>query len=145
VRGQIIQGINQGPLLVNYMGHGTIGAWTGAGLFGAADAASLTNGSHPSFFVMMTCLNGFYHDPGQDSLAEALINAQQGGAVAVWASSGLTEPTGQALMNKGLVSNLFANEQVRIGDILIKAKGSTSDRDIRSTWVFFGDPTMVLR
>lgn len=145
VRSQIIQGINQSPLLVNYMGHGTIGAWTGAGLFGTADAASLTNASHPSLFVMMTCLNGFYHDPSQDSLAEALLYAEQGGAVAVWASSGLTEPTGQALMNKGLMSNLFANEQSRIGDILIKAKGSTSDRDIRTTWIFFGDPTMTMR
>lgn len=145
VRGQIIQGINKGALLVNYMGHGTIGAWTGAGLFRNADVASLTNASHPSFFVMMTCLNGFYHDPGQDGLAEALIKAENGGAVAVWASSGLTEPTGQALMNKGLMSNLFANEQLRIGDTFIKAKGSTSDRDVRSTWIFFGDPTMMLR
>ena len=35
----------------------------------------------------MNCLNGFFHDLYTTSLAESLITAPQGGAVAVWASS----------------------------------------------------------
>jgi hypothetical protein len=48
----------------------------------------------------MTCLNGLFHDVYTESLAEAMLKAQQGGAVAVWASSGLTGPEGQVVMNK---------------------------------------------
>ena len=39
----------------------------------------------------MTCLNGYFHDPAFESLAQALMSAEGGGAVAVWAPSGMTE------------------------------------------------------
>ena len=38
----------------------------------------------------MTCLNGYFQDPAMDSLAEALMKSEKGGAIAVWASSGMT-------------------------------------------------------
>jgi hypothetical protein len=145
VRSQIVDGVNQGPMLVNYMGHGSVEVWTGIAMFRSSDASSLTNGNQLPLFVMMTCLNGFYQDPSQDSLAEALLNASDGGAIAVWASSGLTEPTGQVLMNKRLVNQLFIGESKRIGDAIREAKAATVDSDVRNTWIFFGDPTMILR
>ncbi|HEX8686727.1 MAG TPA: C25 family cysteine peptidase, partial [Pyrinomonadaceae bacterium] len=39
VRGQIVSGINAGPLVVNWMGHGSVDVWTGEGLLRGADAA----------------------------------------------------------------------------------------------------------
>ena len=50
------------------------------------EALGLRN-EHLSMFVMMTCLNGYFQDPVLDSLAESLLKAEHGGAVAVWASS----------------------------------------------------------
>ena len=76
--------LDQGPFLVNYMGHGSVSVWDG--LFSGSDAAALTNGPL-SIYVSMNCLNGFFHDVYTESLAETLIKAPQGGAVAVWASS----------------------------------------------------------
>jgi hypothetical protein len=76
--------------LFNYMGHGSVEIWKG-NFFTSSDARALTNSPRLSFFVSMTWLNGFFQDIYTESLAEALIRSQQGGAVAVWASSGISD------------------------------------------------------
>ena len=74
--------------------------WRG-GIFNSDDVATLANGARLPFFIAMTCLNGYFHDPfPTESLAESLLKAEGGGAIAVWASSGLTYPEGQSLMDK---------------------------------------------
>jgi len=99
-RTRIINSINAGKLLVNYVGHGSVELWRG-GVLSSDDASTLTNGARLPFFIAMTCLNGYFHDPyPTESLVESLLKAEGGGAIAVWASSGLTEPQGQSLMNK---------------------------------------------
>jgi hypothetical protein len=55
----------------------------------------------------MDCLNGFFHDVYTESLAESLVLAKEGGAVAGWASSGLTEAEPQAAMDQNLVRKLL--------------------------------------
>jgi hypothetical protein len=146
VRGQIVSGINAGPLVVNWMGHGSIDVWTGDGLLRGSDAPSLQNGSHLPLFVMMTCLNGYYEGTGLDSLAESVLKAEQGGAYAVWASSGMVEPDAQAQANRELYRIIFeAGGTVRLGDAVRRAKAATADRDVRQTLIFFGDPSSRLR
>jgi hypothetical protein len=146
VRSDIVAGINQGPQLVNYAGHGSVEVWTGAGILRSTDKSSLTNGNKLPVVVTMTCLNGFFQDVFTESLAEALIRAEGGGAVAVWASSGLTEPDRQALIDQQLISLLFGNEQsLALGDAVRAAKAATADMDVRRTWILFGDPTMRIR
>jgi hypothetical protein len=141
---ELLNGINQGPLLVDYIGHGSVEVWRG-GLFSTEDAEDLTNAYGLPFFVSMTCLNGFFQAPYADTMAEALLKAKGGGAVAVWASSGLTEPDKQAIMNKELIRLLFGKESLTLGEATARAKASVSDQDIRKTWILFGDPTTRLR
>ncbi|HVG35254.1 MAG TPA: C25 family cysteine peptidase [Pyrinomonadaceae bacterium] len=145
VRSQIIGGINQGPLVVNYLGHGSVEVWTGAGILRTADVPSLNNKQALSLFVMMTCLNGFAQDVYTESLAEALLRAEGGGAAAVWASSGLTQPDQQAAMNQQLVRALFSDQTATVGDAIIKAKSATQNMDTRRTWMLFGDPATRIR
>jgi hypothetical protein len=145
VKSQIVAGVNAGPLLVNWMGHGSVDVWAGEGLLRNSDAPSLRNGTRLSLFVMMTCLNGYYEAAELDSLAESVLKAEGGGAYAVWASSGMTEPNAQAAANRELYRILFAEPGVRLGDAVRRAKTATSDRDVRRTWVFFGDPSSRLR
>jgi Peptidase family C25 len=89
-RQELLDRLNAGPALVNYLGHGAVEVWRG-GMLTSTDARILTNGLQFPVVVSMTCLNGFFHDVNSESLAEALLKADAGGAVAVWASSGLTE------------------------------------------------------
>jgi hypothetical protein len=118
--------------------------WRGH-VFTADDADSLPNAGRLPFYISMTCLNGFFQAPYGDTLAESLLKAEQGGAVAVWTSSGMTEPAGQLKMNKELVRQLFNGEGLTIGEAVMRAKASTQDQDIRKTWIFFGDPAMRLK
>jgi Peptidase family C25. len=145
VRSQIQAAINLGPGVVNYLGHGSVGVWTGAGLLATQDAPNLMNGQRLSIFVMMTCLNGSFTEVGTDSLGEALLKAPLGGAVSVWASSGLTIPYGQVSVSKRFYELLFNGQVQRIGDATKQAKAATTDMDVRRLSILFGDPSMRFR
>jgi hypothetical protein len=143
-RADLLSLLNQGQLLVNYVGHGSTKTWNG-NLFTSLDAWSLTNSPYLPFLVSMTCLNGFFQDPSIDSMAETFLKAEQGGAVAVWTSSGLTLPGEQAAMNKELIKLLFNGQGLTIGEAIMGAKQAATNRDVRRTWILFGDPTLRLR
>lgn len=137
----LLTALNQGKKLVNYTGHGSVDIWE-ASLLTSTDAAGLANAQKLSLVVAMTCLNGYFFDERFESLAHALVNAQNGGAVAVWSSTGLTEPDPQSLADQELFRQLFAGASVRLGDAALKAKAVITDSDVRRTWVLIGDPTM---
>lgn len=141
---QIVTSLNQGPRLANYFGHGSNQVWTGAELLSAADAPGLTNQNRLTVFVMMTCFNGYFQEIYGESLAEALLKSP-GGGVAVWASSGMTDPAGQNQIDQELYRQLFGGAAPRLGDAVRAAKHSTGDADVRRTWILFGDPAMRLR
>jgi hypothetical protein len=144
IHNQIIAGLNQGPLIANYIGHGSNGVWTGASLLSNDDAPTLTNTNRLSVFTMMTCFNGFFQDAYNDSLSEALLKAP-GGAVAVWASTTLTEPAGQNAIDQEFYRQLFGAQPATLGDAARAAKVVTNDADVRRTWTLFGDPALRLR
>ena len=142
----IINNFNSGQVLVVYSGHGNTNIWGGS-IFSTDDAMALTNGNKLPFVVVMDCLNGFFTVPqasGQ-SLAEALVKAPNGGAVASFASSGLTIPDGQHQMGFVMFQLLYGGATIPIGDASRQAKSATADIDVRRTWILFGDPTMKIR
>jgi autotransporter-associated beta strand protein len=145
MRTQIVNNLNTGPLVANYFGHGSVTVWTGAGLLDSDLATSLTNDNRPTLFVLMTCLNGYSHDAYIDSLGESLLKAPQGGAMAVWASSGFTESDPQFAMSSQFYRSLFSSTNVRLGDAFKPAKATISDPDVQRTWLLLGDPSMRLR
>jgi len=138
-----LEAIGRGQKIVNYTGHGSTDQWRG-NLLTPSDVSGLQNWDHLSLFVTMTCLNGYFQDPGIDSLAESLLKTERGGAVAVWSSSAMTGPAEQAIMNRVLYRNLF-NGSMTIGEAVARAKASVIDPDIRRTWILLGDPTMKLK
>jgi peptidase C25-like protein len=144
-KANVIAGFNQGRALVNYSGHGNVNVWGSSAIFRSEDATALTNNSKLSFVVVMDCLNGYFQDPAQLSLSEALLKAPTGGAVAAFASSGLTFPDGQHEMSQQLYTLIYGAQQIALGDAIKIAKGATTDVDVRSTWIFFGDPSMKIR
>jgi uncharacterized repeat protein (TIGR01451 family) len=142
---QIVSDINNGALLVNYTGHGSVEVWSGDDLFDDAAAASLSNGSRLPVFLIMNCLNGFFQDVYTESLAESLLLAKDGGAVAVWASSGLNQAGPQAQMDKVMVQSLFTQPSPTLGDAIKQAKSGIADTDVRKTYILFGDPLLRLK
>lgn len=148
VKSSLLSALNRGPRLVNYAGHGSSDQWRG-NLLTSGDAGALTNRKSLSLVFSMTCLNGFFQDPSLESLAEVLLKSQ-GGAVAVWASSGMTEPGGQAAMDQEIFQLMFGSFSIKgqpltLGEATSRAKAGVSDGDVRRTWILFGDPSTRLR
>ncbi len=142
--GQILSTIENGTLIVDYIGHGSTETWRG-NLLTSDMAMTLSNGPRLPFFIDMTCLNALFQDLYTTSLAESLLLAPGGGAVAVWASSGMTEPGPQAIMNRALLQALFSSPTPTLGQAILKAKAAANDNDVRRTWILLGDPTTKIR
>jgi uncharacterized repeat protein (TIGR01451 family) len=145
IQQQILAALNGGALLVNYTGHGSEEQWSFADLFDDATATSLSNGDRLPVFLVMDCLNGFFQDVYESSLSTSLMLAPNGGAVGVWASSGFTDASPQATMDQALLSTLAGNPSMPLGNAILNAKLGIIDPDVRRSWNFFGDPTMLLR
>jgi hypothetical protein len=144
-RQQILAALNNGSLIVNYSGHGSTEQWSFANLLDDNAAGSLTNGQRLPVYLLMDCLNGFFHDVYTQSLAESLMLSPNGGAVAVWASSGFTDAQPQAFLNQSLLATLSQNRNLSLGAAILAAKSGVTDADVRRTWILFGDPTMRLQ
>ncbi|HJQ27100.1 MAG TPA: C25 family cysteine peptidase, partial [Blastocatellia bacterium] len=143
-KGRLIDALNRGPRVVNYTGHGNATFWRG-NLLTSGDAAQLANGGNLSLFVMMTCLNGYFQDPTDDSLSESLLRAK-GGAVAVWASSGMSEPGTESLMDIEMFRRLLdPTSGLTVGEAALRAKAAVRSLDARRTFILLGDPATRLR
>jgi uncharacterized repeat protein (TIGR01451 family) len=144
-RDQILNALNNGALLVNYTGHGATEQWSFADLLDDTSASTLTNGERLPFYLLMDCLNGFFQDVYTQSLAESLLLAPNGGAVAVWASSGFTAAPEQGTLDQAMLGILKQDPSMPIGESILGAKLGITDPDVRRTWVLFGDPSMQLQ
>jgi hypothetical protein len=137
------EAISKGVKVLNYYGHGSINL-VQDNILTSEDAAETNNESLP-LMVMMTCLTGYFQDASLDSIAESWLKVRHG-AIAVWASSGLTIPTGQTRMAQEFYKQIFRQKaSLTLGEAAMKAKTVTSDADVRKTWNLFGDPTMRIR
>jgi hypothetical protein len=140
-------GPNAGQYIVNYTGHGTATAWRNAGFFSSATVPSLTNSPNPTLFTALTCLNAYFVPAeNNDSLAETLTKAPNGGAVAIWASTGLTTPDVQEIMATRFYQQISLGNITRMGDLIADAKGQIAGGgDVRLSWALLGDPMLKVR
>jgi hypothetical protein len=142
----LINALNTGPFVANYSGHGSAGLWAHATFFGIDSVPALTNSNSPSIYTMLTCLNGYFLRPEFDSLAEVLVKAPSGGAVAAWASTEKTTPDIQMLMARRFYNKLGEGGIARLGDLVKDAKAMVPGAsDVRLSWVLFGDPALKVR
>ena len=141
-RTELLDLVGQGQFLVNYLGHGSTYVWgKHADLLTSAD---VTGAWQPQaglpIVVAMNCLNGFFQGIyGEESLAETFLRAPQG-AVAMWASSGITYAAAQGAVNQEFVRVVFGGLTQTVGEAVVAAKAVVKDRDVRQSWIFFGDP-----
>jgi uncharacterized repeat protein (TIGR01451 family) len=141
----ILNAINSGQGLVNYLGHGSEEQWSGSDIFDTDSVSSLTNGSQLPVFLIMDCLNGFFQDVYAQPLGVTLLLAPNGGAVAVLASSGLNQPPPQTQLDGLVVQGALNTKGTTVGDAIVKAKSKISDGDVRRTFILFGDPAMQVK
>ena len=142
----LITQLNTGPMLVNFSGHGTTGTWASPANFRSSNVALLNNADRLSVYTMLTCLNGYFHGVGFDSLSEVLFNSPNRGAAATWASTGETTAFIQQDMGLRFYHQVGVGQITRLGDLIVDAKTVVpGGRDVRLSWVLLGDPLLKMR
>jgi hypothetical protein len=146
---RIIAEVNQGVAIVSYVGHAALDVWAKEKTFSSADIASLHNGTKLPFFVTMTCLDGYFHHPQADCLAEELLLADGKGAIACFAPTSESLPSDQDVLAKALFEALFASDAPTLGEAVMRAKRSLPDggrgyEDLIETYTLLGDPALQL-
>ena len=144
-RGNIIDSINSGQALVNFLGHGSEEQWAGPYIFRDDSVNALTNSSQLPVFLIMDCLNGFFQDVYAQPLGVTLMLASNGGGVAVLASSGLNQPAPQTTLDALILQNALSPQRTTLGESVVKAKAKIADPDVRRTFILFGDPAMQMK
>ncbi|MBK6721756.1 MAG: hypothetical protein IPG58_00270 [Acidobacteria bacterium] len=143
----LINELSGGKYIANYAGHGALGLWASSSFFSSSTVPQLTNADRPTFFTMLTCLNGYFivPNPNFDSLSEHLLKSSGGGAVATWASTARTTPDIQAIMALRFYGKLAEGQINRAGDLVEDAKNVIPAGDVRFSWVLLGDPMLKMR
>lgn len=144
----LISEMNLGRYIINYAGHGSTGLWASSSFFSSSQVPQLSNTNSPTIFTMLTCLNGYFLQPNgnSDSLAENLVKAPNGGAVAAWASTSETTPDIQLMMGQRFYNKIGLGTIPRLGDLIRDAKSVLpNSTDVRFSWVLLGDPMLKVR
>lgn len=148
-RTRFFNAIDEGALFVNYFGHAGIDRLTPDGLLTAGDAPSMRNMGKTPVITLMTCLAGRFEYPGFGSLAEAMVMRSDGGAVAVWSSSGMSENDEAVEMAARLYETIFAGDRETIGMCVLKAieeyRQSGGERFMSDIYNLLGDPALRLK
>jgi hypothetical protein len=145
----VAQELAAGSLIVNYAGHGSIDTWSEDRLFSSEQIDSLGNDGRQPMMILMSCLLGFFGHPERDAMAEELLLAEDGGAVAVFAPSSLTLSSDQGPLNRALMKVLLEEDAPPVGLAILEAKRSVAaetqgQRDVIETFTLLGDPALRL-
>jgi hypothetical protein len=112
---------NAGARLVNYIGHGGVTQFAGEGLLRTSDMGLLANDERLPVVSALTCVIGRSDIPNLESLAEALVTDGDGGAIAVWSSSGLSLSGAAHELNLLYIDALQAGGDKPIGSAIRRA------------------------
>ncbi|HOT95787.1 MAG TPA: type IX secretion system sortase PorU [bacterium] len=146
-----INRINQGSLLINFIGHGADELLTHENIFNlSTDFEKVQNAQRYALWVASTCEFAYWDQPQKQSFAEYLVNAAGRGAVGMISSSRLVYSSENASLNYNLFNQLFGSYEstgkvARIGDAFMFAKRTSSASQLNNEkFVLLGDPAMRL-
>ena len=145
----IKQGLNDGQLLVHFIGHGGRFIWrTGPpdlrknhDLFTLDDVSKLENSGRLPMVLSMTCYSAPFDNPTEDSIGERFLREADKGAVAVFAASWRNSPSTE--FSTHLVKELLKPGQT-IGEGIVRAKQAINNRVLVEMYNLLGDPAVVL-
>jgi hypothetical protein len=148
LRPWLIEAINGGAALTNFVGHSGPQAWTPEAIFGVSDVKSLKNAGRPTVVVQWGCWNSYYVSPQSDALGPALLLAPNGGAAATLGATTLAEDTSENALAPLLAAQL-AVPGIRLGEAVLAAKRQLAEVqpglvDVQLGWTLLGDPALVV-
>jgi uncharacterized repeat protein (TIGR01451 family) len=147
-RSRLIRDVNDGALLLNYIGHGGLDRFATEGLLRVSDVNALTNSVRQPVVLGLTCVVGRHELPGTECLAERLVMDEDGGSVAVWAASGMSENKSAVKLDEEFMRAVFEDGERELYRAIQKSFEAYADRDRRWYMVqiynLLGDPAIRL-
>jgi Peptidase family C25/Propeptide_C25 len=145
----IINTINEGTLLINYIGHGNPELWAHEHVFDRATSFTQLHNDRYFFLCTATCDFGYFDIPNFQSSAEDLMFFANKGSIADFCSARLVFSTPNHALNYELVKNILSlprdtlNLPIRIGNAVFKTKQHYNSINDQKFYLF-GDPTLRL-
>jgi hypothetical protein len=145
-RTAILGSLREGVGLVSYHGHGGLDRLADEGLLVTADVQTLGNLDRLPVVTALTCVVGRFDLPGYDSLGEALLLREDGGAIALLAPSGFSLNHEADAIGRGFVDALAGDGELRLGDAVragLAAHLALHDRQLHVPFLYslLGDPS----
>lgn len=145
ITADISSAINNGSLLVNYIGHGTVDIWAGSGVYTSADVLALNNINKLSVVTVANCLSGFFVGRANPSIAEAFMRLQNKGAVVVWAPTWFGTPADHRILMQRFYDAVFEDDVPSLGAAAWIAEVylytlTGPGAELLETYAYFGDP-----
>jgi len=143
----LLRQINQGTLILNFMGHGNYELWTHERvLLMSRDMPRIQNGLRMPFVIAATCDFGRFDSPTISSMGEALLLVENRGAIGMLTATRLAYSTANAAFNGAFYQQLFqgGHSLRRLGDAVRRAKMITRSPINDEKYHLFGDPTLRL-
>jgi hypothetical protein len=107
VNDAIINAINDGTLIINYIGHGSPEVWADEHILKkTTDLARMQNSDKLAIVSAASCSIGFFDDPGKEGMAEIMFR-QRGAAIQVVSATRLVYSSDNALFNYDLFDAIF--------------------------------------
>ncbi|MGD8491824.1 MAG: C25 family cysteine peptidase, partial [Anaerolineae bacterium] len=147
---KVINGINAGALLVNYVGHAYSAQWAFERLFNVDDVAGLASRSDWPIVLGMDCNDGYFANPNPiyEALAEVLTVADARGSVANWSSAAFGFAESHQYLEYGFFQAVFLDGVRELGPATLAGKlvaYSKGAVDTLDGYHLFGDPALRLR
>lgn len=149
----IDQSVEQGSLIVNYLGHGGPKGWADEQIVSNASVLALRNPNNLTFFTTGTCDFSTYDNPDFTSAGEqALTDNPTGGAVGLFTTTRVVEASLNAGLNQAYFNRVLkpVNGQMpAIGTVIMLSKndfpGAGQPGVINNrNYVLLADPSMTL-
>jgi hypothetical protein len=148
-RSAILNAFDEGPSIMSYIGHGGIEVWANENLLHREDVATLSPQSQQALLFTMNCLNGYFHFPYRNSLAEELLKAEDKGIIAAFSPAGLSQDEPAHRFHKLLLDEFVNRKHERLGDAILAGQAGYADTgalpELLSIYHLLGDPALNLR
>lgn len=149
VMDEIVNTVNRGTLILNWIGHGNPRVWAHEQVFDKDVTIPLMNNRDKLFFLTAaTCDFGRIDDPARQSGAEELFSRAEGGAIGVFSATRTVYSEDNSQLNQAFYSNLFSlveGRYLRLGDALFRTKQGIHGSLFNDQKFFLlGDPTVRL-
>ncbi|HEY7697271.1 MAG TPA: C25 family cysteine peptidase, partial [Vicinamibacteria bacterium] len=149
MRKRVLEAFDEGAALVSYSGHGGIHLWAQEDVLDISNVPDLAPQSRQPIVLALNCLNGYFHFPYFDSLAEALLKAPDRGAIAAFAPSGLSVNAPAQVLHRAIVREMLGGRHARLGDAVLAAQADYAAAglmpELLRIYHLFGDPALRLR